>query len=119
MTDLLALQHHCRRDPIDSVFSNPDLLLCVLSENIGPSTYVAVSGVSKMCHELCRSSEELLRSVTRYCGGATATVLCGVLALRWKDARELPHTVWPRKGGGTYYLFGDEAVARVLMFAGA
>ena len=42
-------------------------------------------------------------------------MLCGVLALRWKDARELPHTVCPRKGGGTYYLFGDEAVARVLM----
>ena len=42
-------------------------------------------------------------------------MLCGVLALQWKDARELPHTVCLRKAGGKYYLFGDEAVGRVLM----
>ena len=98
--------------------SVPDVVACILSGNVGPNTFVAASRVCKCWHEICRSDGALLRRVALYQGGVTKAVFCGLFALGPRDAAQLPHTCHRRKGGGTFYLYGSDAIDRALELDG-
>ena len=100
------------------VLSNPDLVAHVLSGTVGPSTYFAASLVSKAWHAACRADETLLRLVALYQGGLTRTVFVRLFALTQREAEAMPYTVKRRPLGGVYYLYGAEAVDRVLADGG-
>ena len=99
---------------VEEVFCNSDLVLTILKDNVGLSTFVACSAVNRMTRALCRSSEALLRSVALYCGGLTKSALCGLLALPWAEASAIPHEVRHRYGGGVFCLYGKDALENVL-----
>ena len=98
----------------EAVLSNPDLVACILSGTIGPSTYFAASLVSKGWRDACRADETLLRLVALYQGGLTRGMFTRLFALTPHEAREVPHTTHKRAAGGTYYLYGQAAVDCVL-----
>lgn len=102
----------------DAVFSNADILQCILSGNVGPSTFVACSAVNRTAHALCRSSTALLRNAALFCGGVTKTTLRGLFAISQAEAASLPHDVRHRAGGGVYCLYRAEAVDAVLRCGG-
>ena len=102
----------------EAVLSNPDLVAHVLSGTVGPSTYFAASLVSKAWHAACRADETLLRLVALYQGGLTRTVFVRLFALTPNEAEAMPHTIKRRPLGGVYYLYGAEAVERVLADGG-
>ena len=98
----------------DAVLSNPDLVATILSGTIGPSTYFAATLVNKAWRDACRANETLLRLVALYQGGLTRTMFTRLFALTPREATEVPHTTHRRAAGGTYYLYGSEAVDCVL-----
>ena len=97
-----------------AVLSNPDLVFCVLSSGIGPSTYFAATLVWKSWRDACIADETLLRLVALYQGGLTRGMFTRLFALTTLEAREVPHTTRKRAQGGTYYLYGADAVVCVL-----
>ena len=97
-----------------AVLSNPDLVFCILSSGIGPSTYFAATLVCKSWRDACRADETLLRLVALYQGGLTRGMFTRLFALTTREAREVPHTTRKRAQGGTYYLYGADAVDCVL-----
>ena len=102
----------------EAVLSNADLVAHILSGTVGPSTYFAASLVSKAWHAACRADETLLRLVALYQGGLTRTVFTRLFALTQTEAEGLPHAVKRRPMGGVYYLYGADAVERVLADGG-
>ena len=94
----------------DAVFGNADIVFCILNGNVGPSTYTACAALNKTASHLCRSSEQLLRSVALYCGGLTKTVFCDLFAMRGDEAAVLPHCTHVRWKGGVYCMYGADAV---------
>lgn len=95
------------------VLSNRDLVVHMLRGTIGPSTYFRASSVCKVWLAACRSDETLLRLVALYQGGLTRTVFTQLFALTQKEALEIPHEV-RRAVGGVCYIYGADAVERVL-----
>jgi hypothetical protein len=59
-----------------------------------------------------------MRTVALYQGGITKGIFCGLFALLPKDASALPHTAHRRTRGGTYLIYGSEAIDRVLTWEG-
>lgn len=98
----------------DAVFGNADIVFCILNGNVGPSTYTACAALNNTASHLCRSSEQLLRSVALYCGGLTKTVFCDLFAMRCDEAAVLPHCTHVRWKGGVYCMYGADAVEAVL-----
>ena len=98
----------------NAVLSNPDLVFCILSGGIGPSTYFAATLVCKSWRDACRADETLLRLVALYQGGLTRGMFTRLFALTAREARDMPHTTRTRAEGGTYYLYGAAAVDLVL-----
>ena len=109
--------HEMKRDRWaagNAVLSNPDLVFCILSGGIGPSTYFAATLVCKSWRDACRADETLLRLVALYQGGLTRGMFTRLFALTTREARDIPHTTRKRAQGGTYYLYGADAVDHVL-----
>ena len=98
----------------DVVLSNYDLVAYMLKGSIGPSTYFAASLVSKAWHTACRSDETLLRLVALYQGGLTRTVFRRLFLLSQNEVSALPHIIRRRPVTGDYFVYGEEAVRRVL-----
>ena len=103
-----------RTTAVDAVLSNQDLVAHILRSGIGPSTFVAAGGVCKAWRAVCRSDEAVLRCVAMYQGGLTRTAFRGLFGLTSAEAAAYPHIVRRRFGGGSYCVYGDEAVDRVL-----
>ena len=109
--------HEMKRDRWaagNAVLSNPDLVCCILSGGIGPSTYFAATLVCKSWRDACRSDETLLRLVALYQGGLTRGMFTRLFALTTREARDIPHTTHKRFQGGTYYLYSKDAVDCIL-----
>ena len=98
----------------NAVLSNPDLVFCILSGGIGPSTYFAATLVCKSWRDACRADETILRLVALYQGGLTRGMFTRLFALTQKEVLAMPHTVRRRPRGGVYYIYGAEAVECVL-----
>ena len=106
------------RAAILEVVSNPDLISHVLTGNIGPSTLIAASEVCSTWFEVCRSDGELLRQTALYAGGVTKGTLMGLFAIPSRDADALPRTTRPRYPKGIYYLYAEDAIARLIVRGG-
>ena len=108
------MQAPSKLSAMHEVLSDCDLVSCILRGNVGPSAYVAASGVCKAWHWVCRSDDALLRLVALYQGGVTKTAFCGLFALHPMAAQQLPHTTRARRDGAPYFLFGAAAVDAAL-----
>ena len=103
-----------RRLVVSDVVSNKDLVATILKDNIGPTTFADASLVCKTWLSVCRSNEHVLRGVAQYQGGLTKGVFMNLFAVSSLEADALPRTSHKRFGGGSYYLYGKDAVNTVL-----
>ena len=102
---------------VHSVMSSQDLVSLILCGTVGPSAFVAASGVCKLWHRVCRTDALVLKLVALYQGGVTRSVFCGLFALTAREAQHprFQHTRHTRRWrGGVYYLYGLAAVDAVL-----
>ena len=91
------------------VFSNPDLVRLICANQIGPTTFAAVSRINRTTHGVCRTSLPLLRSVAYFTGALTTTQFRGLFALQSYEAVRLPH-----EDRGRYRLYSGAAIEAVL-----
>ena len=103
---------------VDAVVSDDDLVALILSQGVGPTSFAAASLVCKSWLRACRSDERVLRGVARYQGGLTKGAFMKLFAITSKEADALPHSLHKRYGGGTYFLYRDNAVDAVLSVGG-
>ena len=90
------------------------LVMEILIGNIGPSTLVAVSGVSKTWLEAA-SHKLVVISACMYTGnGLTKQQLMRLLAVSAHEADALPRTTNTRRAGGIYYLYAEDAIQTLL-----
>ena len=103
---------------VGAVVSDDDLVALILSQGIGPASFGAASLVCKSWLCACRSDERVLRGVARYQGGLTKGAFMKLFAITSKEADALPHSLHKRYGGGTYFLYRDNAVDAGLSVGG-
>jgi hypothetical protein len=96
----------------------PELVALILTGNVGVSTFVQASMVSKTWRAACRENEPLLRAVALYTAGLTTTHFCGLFGLTTKEACQFAHEWRGGLGGGSYRLFGGGAVLTVMKCMG-
>jgi len=115
----VSRREHAHR-VVASVVSNADLIEHILMGNVGPSAFVAASGVCKMWNGVCRSSESLLRQVALYQDGLTKKYFCGLFAITPGDARHIIHTTHLRSSlsGGMFCIYGVAACDQALALNG-
>lgn len=97
---------------------NPDILACILRDNVGPSTFAAVSEVCRAWRAVCRSDPTVLRSVALYQGGLTRGKLMHLFAITQCEAKSLPYKAHTRYDGATYYVYSAPAVDALLCNSG-
>tara|TARA_B100000787_G_scaffold153135_1_gene127182 strand:- start:1110 stop:1664 length:555 start_codon:yes stop_codon:yes gene_type:complete len=113
------ITHRKRRVTVtNEALSNPDVLTCILRGNVGPSTFAAVSEVSRGWRAVCRSDITVVRAVALYQGGLTMAKLMHLFAITQNQAKGLPHTAHARYDGGTCYLYSAPAVDALLSPSG-
>ena len=103
---------------VSGVVSNPDIVALILADSIGPSTFAIASLVCKVWLSVCRTNEAVLRGVALYQGGLTKSIFTKLFAVAPREADVLPRTTHKRYGGGTYFLYGEDAVNVVLAAGG-
>ena len=100
------------------VLSNPDILACILRDNVGPSTFAVVSEVCRAWRDVCRSDPTVLRSVALYQGGLTRAKLLHLFAITQNAAKSLPYIAHTRYDGAIYYVYSAPAIDRLLCNSG-
>lgn len=103
---------------VDRVVSDPDLVALILRENIGVSAFGSASLVCRVWLQVCRSDVRLLRGVALYTDGLTKGAFMKLFAVSSSAADALPRTTHKRYGGGTYYLYRQDAVDAILADGG-
>ena len=98
--------------------SNPDILACILRNNVGPSTFAAVSEVCRAWRAVCRSDPTVLRAVALYQGGLTRAKLVHLFAITQNAAKSLPFVAHTRYDGATCYIYSAPAVDALLCNSG-
>ena len=93
----------------NAVFSNPDLVGTILTNNVGPVAFATASQINRTTRSVCRTSLPLLKSVAFYTSAMTTTTFRGLFALKAPEAAALPHE--KRK---TYRLYRQPAIDAVL-----
>ena len=116
-TDMLS--GHERTTAIDTVVSDHDLMSVILRGPMGMTGFERVQMVCKVWLGVCRSDAVLLRGVALYTGGLTKGAFMKLFAVSPAAADELPRTTHKRYGGGSYYLYRQDAVDAVLAADGA
>jgi len=100
---------------MNEALSNPDIVACILRDNVGPYTFAAASGVSRVWLEVCRTDKTVLRSVATYQGALTKHKLTHLFAISGCKAETLPHEHGARRGGQhIYHLYSAPAVDMLL-----
>ena len=94
---------------MEEVLASPDLMAHVL-QFVGPSGHAAATRVCTLWHSVCRTDPDVLRAVAAYQGSLTKTDLMCMFALSPQEADRLPRTVHRRVRGGSFHLYGAEAV---------
>ena len=113
-----ALARRARtRAAISAVVSNTDLVRHILRGNVGASTLVAASAVSRAFLEAC-DDESVVKAAALYAGRITKGILIRLFCLSNREADALPHTTHDRRGGGFYFLFGKAAISKLLAARG-
>ena len=100
------------------VLSDLDLIAHILAGSIGPSAFVAATLVSKGWLSVCRTDERVLRGAALYQGGLTKGTLIKLFAISSCVADALPRTSHARYGGGTYFLYREDAINAILANGG-
>ena len=98
--------------------SNHDIVRCILSGNVGLSTFVAARAVCKAWRAACVEDEGLLRAVMAYTGSLTKRDFMGLLRLSSTEADAYPREQCVRARGGHYYLYRTEALEMALCSLG-
>lgn len=100
----------------------PELLAHILRHNVGVSTYVACSAVSKTWREACRSDADLLRAVADYAGGLTRGHFAGLMGLKSFETIRFPHLAVVGQPVGLnsvrFYLYRSDAITAALEHLG-
>ena len=100
---------------MNEALSNPDIVACILRDNVGPSTFAAASEVSRVWLGVCRSDKTVLRAVALFQGGLTKGKLTHLFAITGREADALPHEQHACRGGRcTYYLYSAPAIDTLL-----
>ena len=94
--------------------SNPDIVRCILTGNVGLSTFVAARAVCRAWRAACAEDEELLRAVMAYTGSLTKRDFMGLLRLSSAEADAYPRVRCVRARGGHFYLYRTEAFDMAL-----
>ena len=98
------------RVAVDAVVSETDLIALILASGVGPSAFVAAGLVCKAWLRVCRTDERVLRGVALYQGSLTKGAFMKLFAITSKVADALPRSSHKRYGGGSYFLYGADAV---------
>ena len=108
----------CACAAVDAVISDDDLVTLILCQGIGPASFVAACMVCKSWLRVCRSDERVLRGVALYTGALTKGEFMKLFAVTSGEADVLPRSSHRRYGGGSYFLYRDDAVDAVLAAGG-
>ena len=96
-----------------------DLVARILCGNVGVSTYVNASMVSRTWRDACTRDEPLLRSVALYSGGMTKTLFGGLFALYPNELRAVTHTTRKKQySPAVYCVYASVAVDEALQLLG-
>ena len=96
----------------EAVLSNTDLLHRILCGNVGATTFVVASRVSKGWREATTgkgASGEVVLAAASYTGGLVKGHFMGLLALTAEEAGEAEHEKRRRGAGGVYHLYSPAA----------
>jgi hypothetical protein len=98
----------------ESVLLNADLVACILTGNVGVSTFVSARAVCRAWRVACSEDEALLRAVVAYTGSLLKRDFMGLLRLSSSEADAYPRERRVRARGGRYYLYRATAFDMAL-----
>lgn len=93
----------------ECVFSDADLLECILCGNVGLRTYVAVRQLNQATRAICADNKTLLREAALHGGGLTKKHFVGLFSFNYQEGGRYPHTF-----KGKQHVFGADAIDQAL-----
>lgn len=103
-----------------AVVLNPDLIALVLTDNVGPSGFLAASLVCKAWLATCRKDVDVLCGAARYHDAITKGTLIQLFAITSSKADDLPRSQHPLSAQGLsyYFLYRERAIEAILAEGG-
>lgn len=93
----------------EHVLCDGDLLACILSGNVGLSTYMMVRQVNKATCDICSENKALLRAVALHDGALNKRQFVGLFSLNYQEGGRYPHEIKGRR-----HIFGAAAIDQAL-----
>lgn len=93
----------------EEVFGDADLLECIVAENVGLRTYVAVRQLSRATRDACTDNKLMLRSAALHNGGLNKRDFIGLFSFSYQEGGRFPHSL-----NGRQHVFGPAAIDQAL-----